>query len=316
MENPPGRPPSDQAPARRPMPKTFSEHEIAAIIGRAVERQRAAEREAEASPAAPLDEPVGLTLDELEQVGRAAGLDPAHLRAAADEVSGGAAPGAGAFAERWADAPLTDAGWEDVVAYLRSAPAPFALPYEDGERPTVERVGRSYEWTRTEEITDTTTRVNVSPRGDGTRVQVWGSSADPGSPVTAALSTAAVTFVLAGILVAVFELAGLAAGTAIAAAAGAALGAVAFFAMRAAEPEAARDEADRVRAIADAVTAAIVGGAAVHAAEAEREPPASRAEEVTAPPDGGRLGAGLLDPELSAPAAGGAPRQRRQRGAA
>ena len=282
------------------MPRTFSEQEIAAIIGRAVERQRAAARDAtdEADGTSDADgAPAGLTLAELEEVGRAAGVDPAHLRAAADEVAAADAPGTeDAFVERWVDAPLTDAGWEDVVATLHTAPAPFGLPYDDGERPSVERIGRSYDWTRTEEITDTTTRVNVSPRGDRTRVRVWGSAASGASgPVSGALGTATVGFVAAWFVTLFFDGATILDATAIAAAVGAVLGSVAFLAMRSSGADTARLEAARVREIADAVAEAVADGAGVHAAEAER------ATEGGPAPAADRIDPGLLDPSPGAP---------------
>ena len=57
--------------------RTYSEREVADIIERAAERQATADR---------TDDRPGLTLDEIERIGAEAGLDPAALRAAANEA--------------------------------------------------------------------------------------------------------------------------------------------------------------------------------------------------------------------------------------
>ena len=252
------------------MSRTFTEQEIAAIIGRAVQRQRDAERDAgrdggegadERAPTPAGAERVGLTLDELEQVGRVAGVDPAHLRAAADEVFEADAPGTqGAFAERWVDAPLTDAGWEDAVAALRASPAPLDTSYSDGDAVAIERIGQSYEWTRTDGLLGMTTRVNVSPRGDRTRVRVWGDSPSTSS-LDIALTFGVVGGVLAWVATLFFDWASVLGATAIGAAVAGVLGAAGFFVSKTQSPEVDQMESDRVRGIADAVADAGVAAA-------------------------------------------------------
>ena len=80
--------------------RTYSEREVAAIIERAAQAQQRG-----TDPDAP-----GLTLAEIERVGREAGLDPALLRRAAAEVDAGllsqeaTRPGTD-VAARWVDAP-------------------------------------------------------------------------------------------------------------------------------------------------------------------------------------------------------------------
>lgn len=181
--------------------RTFSEPEVAEIIARAVERQRAAER----GPSAPDGRTgdggaAGLTLAEIEHVGRASGIDPVHLRAAAEDVAAGpplgAAAGDVAVVERWADAPFTDAGWEDVVAHLRASPGPLGAS-TGGDEEAVERIGGSFEWTRTSAMLGVTTRVNVSPRGDRTRVRV--TQPDVLSTSDTAFAYAAVSALVGGL---------------------------------------------------------------------------------------------------------------------
>lgn len=151
--------------------RTYSEREVSEIIERAVERQKAADR----GDVAP-----GLTLDEIERVGREAGIDPAHLRAAAEEVDLAgrtltrqrSQTRTQVVVERWVDAPLTSTGWEDVVAHLRTALGPHAgamIASSAGE--TVQQIGQTYEWTHTSPL-GVRTRVAVSPRSGRTRLHM------------------------------------------------------------------------------------------------------------------------------------------------
>ncbi len=182
------------------MPRTYTEREIAALLARAAERQQAAPH-ADASP--------GLTLDEIARVAAEAGLDPAHLRAAAAELDAGtlgrvAAPGAVTL-ERWVDAPLTDAAWEEAVAALRaqfgaSVPNGFTAPV-----PETARVGAAHEWTHGS-LYGITTTVTVSPRGKRTRVRLtqseWGAVGDRATAAIYAGTASAALAVLAAVLAA------------------------------------------------------------------------------------------------------------------
>lgn len=163
-------------PAPEQMSRIYTEREIAALLARAAERQQAAPEDHAAS---------GLSLNEIARVAAEAGLDPAHLRAAAAELDAGmlgraAAPGA-VVLERWIDAPLTDAAWEEAVAALRvrfgaSVPNGFTAPV-----PETARVGAAHEWTHSS-MGGITTTVTVSPRGERTRVRLtqseWGAVGD------------------------------------------------------------------------------------------------------------------------------------------
>lgn len=150
--------------------RTYSEREVAAIIERAVERQA----ETDQMEGAP-----GLTLDEIERLGQDAGIDPAHLRAAAQEMGtrGRTFTGTAGMTrthihvERWVDGPLIDAAWEDTVAHLRQhfGAEMNAMMGMGGNQ--VQQVGQSHEWTHTSAM-GVQTRVTVSPRGERTRLRI------------------------------------------------------------------------------------------------------------------------------------------------
>lgn len=179
--------------------RTYTEREVSDIIERAVERQQAAD-EGDVSP--------GLTLDEIERLGREAGIDPAHLRAAAEEVDAAgrtltrqrSQTRTQVVVERWIDAPLTSAGWEDVVALLRERFGPHAgamLASDAGE--SVQQIGETYEWSHTS-VLGVRTRVSVSPRGGRTRLrmtQLVGLS----SPTVEGIAYGAVIALVMGLVV-------------------------------------------------------------------------------------------------------------------
>lgn len=176
------------------MARLYSDTEIAALLSRAAERQRAA----------PADGPAtGLTLDEIERLAADAGLDPAHVRAAAAEMDG-TAPAASHAAgvrtlERWLDVPFSEAGWEDVVTGLRARYGTNMATYTAAGTmtgPDTSRVGAGHEWTHTS-MSGSTTTVAVSPRGDRTRVRVSFRSWSGGSSDAA---TAGVWGALLGLL--------------------------------------------------------------------------------------------------------------------
>lgn len=141
--------------------RTYSEREVAAIIERAAHAQKR-----DTDPDAP-----GLTLAEIERVGREAGLDPVLLRRAAAEVDAGLLSGEATrpgsdIAERWVDAPLRPGAWEDAVAMLRlRIGAPVGAAADTGV------LGDTREWVHTAPMGVKTT-VSVSPREGGTRIRV------------------------------------------------------------------------------------------------------------------------------------------------
>lgn len=147
--------------------RKYDEHEIARVIERAAELQEAdAERSRRAER--------GLTLEELERVGRETGLDPAYIRAAAAEADAPGPPERSwqspthVHAERWVPGPLQPEAWEEAVAALHRY-APGMAGSETGGR--TERVGRSREWTGRTGM-GLEVRASVSPRGGGQRVRV------------------------------------------------------------------------------------------------------------------------------------------------
>ena len=116
------------------MSRQFSQDEARDIFARAAERQHATETHGE-----------GLTLTELQEIGREAGLDPEHVAAAVAEA--GQRPPELAVvvgvdvaprATRLVAGEMTDAVWEQVVARLR---ATF------GGQGIATDVGRIREWT-------------------------------------------------------------------------------------------------------------------------------------------------------------------------
>lgn len=146
--------------------RTYSEREVADLIGRAVERQQEA--------AAPHAE-VGLTLAEVERVGRETGIDPTHLRAAAAEMDAagrtlsrqaGHTP-THVTVERWVDALLMPEGWEDIVAHLE---AEIGLDTARASG-SIQQVGSAYEWSHTSGLGVRTT-VTASSRGGRTRLRL------------------------------------------------------------------------------------------------------------------------------------------------
>ncbi|WP_412061890.1 hypothetical protein [Rubrivirga sp. IMCC45206] len=147
--------------------RTYSEREVADLIGRAVERQQEA--------AAPHAE-VGLTLAEVERIGRETGIDPAHLRAAAAEMDAAGRTlsrqsgqtTTHVAVERWVDAPLTPEGWEDIVAHLE---AEIGLDTALTTHGTVQQVGHAYEWSHTSSLGIRTT-VTASAREGRTRLRL------------------------------------------------------------------------------------------------------------------------------------------------
>lgn len=148
--------------------RRYSDDEVRAIFERAARRQEAARSTEDAGGA-------GLTLEELQEIGAASGIDPAFVAAAAHEVSAGMPPAAGRETllgmpvvirrERHLRAPVTDAVWEQMVAALRRQ---FDNAGIAGE------VGRQREWTTapTGRRNSVPVRVAVEPEGDGTRVVV------------------------------------------------------------------------------------------------------------------------------------------------
>lgn len=174
--------------------RTYSEREVSDLISRAVERQQ------DASPRPP---EVGLTLDEVERIGRETGIDPVHLRTAAAEldrrlVGSSATSAAHVEAERWIDTPLTPAGWEDIVTHVQDH---LGLSAVDGG--TIRQVGDAFEWRSTNGL-GAQVKVLASPRGDRTRLRLSRLMAGAGSAQTegrigGAVIAVAITLMVVGV---------------------------------------------------------------------------------------------------------------------
>ena len=141
--------------------RTFSENEARAVFARAAREQQAA------SDAGASDD--GLTLDELQEIGRASGLDPAFVAAAAAGLRAAPAREAPTLLgmptelkrTRVLPSPLSDAAWEQTVEALR---AQFGGPG------VTSQIGRVREWTsppRSGVSSGYTIHVSVRPRADG-----------------------------------------------------------------------------------------------------------------------------------------------------
>ena len=141
--------------------RTYTEEEVAAIFARSAERQRSG---------AVRDLSTGLTLAEVEQAGREAGLDPASIRAAATELDTGyryPTRSKIAVAERWIEGPATTGAWEDLVASLRHQ---FGTNTSWWSKDTAS-LGEAQEWMHTA-ASGVSTTVTLSPREDRTLLRV------------------------------------------------------------------------------------------------------------------------------------------------
>ena len=170
--------------------RVFSEQQIAQIL------QRAADKQAEAARAVPT---TGLTLAEIEALAAESGLDVAHIRAAAAELVP-ASPAERSrsathvFVERTLDAPLTDAGWDELVAELRNRFGKAGMaPYLPSNAPSgdVAAVGKNREWSHTDGL-GVETRVLATERGGKGRLRLsqrvgmmneWGDGTAVGLPL-------------------------------------------------------------------------------------------------------------------------------------
>ena len=151
--------------------RRYTEREIADLIERAAERQQQAHRPTDGET---------LTLGEIERIAAEAGIDPAFLREAADELDAvgrtlkaeSGATKTHVSEERWIDAPLTPATWEDAVVTLRDRFGPgMAAAFGLSGGGTVERIGDAYEWRHTSGLGIQTT-VTASPRDGRTRLRL------------------------------------------------------------------------------------------------------------------------------------------------
>ena len=168
----------------------YTEEQIRAIFERAAQRQAAAGRADESARDS-------LTLEELQEIGAASGIDPVHVAAAASEVVAGAHERESFLGmpvvtrrTRHVAGPVTDAAWERMVAALRR---------QFGNAGIAGEVGRQREWTTAPSGRrhSAPVRVEVTPEGGGSRVtieQTLRRTALPLAFVSAAYSAVALLF--------------------------------------------------------------------------------------------------------------------------
>ena len=147
---------------------TFNEDEARRIFARAAERQHQAD-----------DAPPGLSLEELQEIGSAAGLSPEHVAAAVAEIRG-TSPAVEPPAvwgietdirrSRVLPGPLTDEAWEGMVSRLRRTFKTKGITAD---------VGRTREWTGTGHGGGLSNlHVVVEPVEGGTRVTLETSKSE------------------------------------------------------------------------------------------------------------------------------------------
>jgi len=174
--------------------RRYSEAELHAIFERAAKRQEEAQRAEAASRGA-------LTLAELQEIGAASGIDPAHIAAAAAEVD--TVPpkdvhtflGAPTEVERTRVVPydVSDEEWARMVAEIRRT-------FDDDG--SIGQIGQMREWTavkRTSSNTGTAMRLTLEPLGGGTQVTLRQSARETtkGATIATAVSTAMAVFFFA-----------------------------------------------------------------------------------------------------------------------
>ena len=173
------------------MARRFSEEEAQRIFARVAERQRTL---------VPAD--TGLSLEDLEEAARAAGLDPALVASAASELDAVPERGrtiAGAPVEvvrhRVVPGALDDDTWAGMVAAAR---ARFGSPGIAGQ------IGRLREWTVVggNRGNSVVTRLAAEPAGDGTRVTLSQSVREPVLGFSIATAVNGALAVLFGVLAA------------------------------------------------------------------------------------------------------------------
>lgn len=260
------------------MPKRFSEAEAQRIFALAAERQH--ERG---------QEDTGLSLEELEEVGRAAGLDPAFVREAAIDALRPETTGTTRRVfgmpleyrrERFVRGPISDDAWAEIVRELRGR---FNKPG------LVTDIGKLREWRSDTGINNQPVMVTLTPERDGTRVVIEQSQAQ----VALGLGIAFGTNALLGLVFLFFSMVEtgnpkLMTPAAILLAFSAVFALIAVFGMR----NHSRRQTTAFDAVLDKIDLAVRDTAAL--AEATAEP-----ERVAPPAESARLDASLLETPAS-----------------
>jgi hypothetical protein len=141
-----------------PTERRYSEKEMRAIFERAARHPSSVARTGEA----------GLSLAELQEIGAAAGLDPAAVAAAAGELHAPAAPRRRVLGltrelthTRLLPGPVSDDAWGQIVADLRRHAGADGL---------LSQVGRIRSWTSSTSDGDIPLRASLEPEGEGVRL--------------------------------------------------------------------------------------------------------------------------------------------------
>ena len=175
------------------MDRSFSEDQARAIFARAAERQHATEMRGE-----------GLTLAELQEIGQAAGLDPAHVNAAVREVTNGgietehvAVWGVDVTprATRVLPGPLTDQAWAQMIGRARATFETTGV---------ASTIGATREWRGTnEQGAVSTLQLTAEPTDGGTRLTLESSRAKEARDIRRTPAYAAVAAVALAVFLAV-----------------------------------------------------------------------------------------------------------------
>ena len=153
--------------AEHPAPlRRYDEKEVALLLRRASELQRAAPAAREAS---------GLTLPELEEIAAEAGLDVSTLRQAAAELDAGIAPGGHSLATRFTGGPLrvvlerTIPGDVPTAAFEDLLPVVLTAADLTGH---ASQVGQTFTWTSQDPANVRQMQVLVSSGSGHTRIRL------------------------------------------------------------------------------------------------------------------------------------------------
>ncbi len=151
------------------MPNTYTEREVAQIIERAVVRQEEARRRQGKG---------GLSLEEIERLGREVGIDPEYMVAAAAEIDAGASEKSSHttathnHVERWTAGPLDIHDWEDAVDDLRrELGTDYGSMFGRTSAAEFKEQGATKTWEHTTGM-GVHTRLTVSERGERTRIRL------------------------------------------------------------------------------------------------------------------------------------------------
>jgi len=149
-----------------PTPRRYNEKEVALLLRRASELQRAAPT---------VRDPTGLTLRELEEIASEAGLDSAMLRQAAAELDTGVHGAQGNLGSRLAGGPLRTVLERAVPGELPESGYAELIPLiiAAADRPGLaSQVGQTFTWTSQDQANVRQLQVMMSSLGGSTQIRV------------------------------------------------------------------------------------------------------------------------------------------------